>query len=404
MSNKKKMKDERLGLVDIINVYEQTKRLSLIGINDSSKPLHPSHSLFRLNNSSLEKVSKIGNISIDDDDSSDDNDEDIDQEQHLVSNSFIQGSTAILCSQHLTSIVHDHEESSVLENESITDYLDYIHHKTMLIQNNNSNNTVSGVINGNNNSDIIIASTNSSGISMNNNPDTSLSDNNCLKLNDISSKFVIENDIREYISMLAEQEEIFELLIRSKEIQLDVINKVGDTPLHIAVRNEKLAMIKELYHLYPSKSLQIKNNQKKTIDKLAKERDIDLKKLEKELEQDNAGIQKEGFWSSIFGNKKKKTKFSPSNSSSELQSRMSNMSRRNSLLVSVSWDPTKYAVGCDQIDSQHAQLIEWLKNLSEASLTSQSHWVVGYTIGCLIEYTEFHFSDEEQLLRFVFYF
>ncbi|KAG2370697.1 hypothetical protein C9374_014308 [Naegleria lovaniensis] len=206
-----------------------------------------------------------------------------------------------------------------------------------------------------------------------------------------------------HISVLSEQEGTFEFLIRSKEVQLDIQNKIGDTALHIAVRNENLPMIKELYHLYSSKSLQLKNAQKKTIEKLAKERNIDLKKMEKELEQDNAGIQKESFWSSLFGKKKKEkshrnTMSFSSQSATELQSRMSTVSRRNSLLVAVSWDPQKYAVGYEQIDSQHMQLIEWLKNLSEASLTKQSHWVVGYTIGCLLEYTEFHFEDEELLM------
>jgi len=204
-----------------------------------------------------------------------------------------------------------------------------------------------------------------------------------------------------HICVLAEQEEIFAVLIRAKEVILDVQNNIGDTPLHIAVRNEKLAIVKELYHVYTSKSLHLKNSQKKTILNLAKEHDIDLNKLEKELQQDNAGMQKEGFWSSLFGNKKSKTKstrFHSSSSTAELQNRMSNVSKRKSLLINVSWDPTKYEVGNEEIDSQHMQLIGWLKNLSEAALTAQSHWAVGYTIGCLIEYTEYHFEDEQQLM------
>ncbi|KAL9655637.1 hypothetical protein ABK040_002300 [Willaertia magna] len=196
-------------------------------------------------------------------------------------------------------------------------------------------------------------------------------------------------------------DEIFAILLRSKEVKLDIQNLSGDTPLHIALRNEKIEMVKELYHLYSSKSLNLKNNQRKTIDKLAKEHDIDLKKLEKELEKENAGIEKEGFWGSLF--KSKKVKKNTSTLTKEAENRMSMATiaakRKSQLGIGTdSWDPQKYFLGHEMIDQEHSQLIAWLKNLSEAALTSQSHWVVGYVIGCCAEYTDFHFKDEEQVM------
>jgi hemerythrin len=199
-----------------------------------------------------------------------------------------------------------------------------------------------------------------------------------------------------HISVLADQEDIFSILIRAKEVKLDIQSNKGDTALHIAIRQHKVTMVKELYHLfkleYP-KSLQLKNDQRKTISQMAKDYEIDLAKLENELEGDNAGIEKESIWSQIFHKTNKLKKKKKKTTKHEALEKME--SQKKSQLMDISWDPSQYKLGHELIDDQHSELIGLLKNLSDYAMTSSSHWVVGYVIGCCMEYTETHFKDEQ---------
>ena len=221
-----------------------------------------------------------------------------------------------------------------------------------------------------------------------------------------------------HISILSNNEAIFSLLIRAREIQLEKQNAKGDTALHIAIRQHRLNYVQELYHLYSKSGLQLKNDQKRTIPQMAKEYDVDLKKLEKELEENNGGLEKESFWKSLLPNPMRRKKSGMSSvgkkstmSHQEKNKRLSqkrasgNMNESanvamesRSALINMSWDPSDYAVGNDLIDSEHAVLIGLLKDLSDVALTSDSHWVVGYVIGCCAEYTETHFRDEEEIM------
>ena len=57
------------------------------------------------------------------------------------------------------------------------------------------------------------------------------------------------------------------------------------------------------------------------------------------------------------------------------------------------------SVGVELIDEQHKQLIEHLNNLSNAVKNYQGPTEIPDTLSFLIDYTDFHFSEEEQSMK-----
>jgi len=56
-------------------------------------------------------------------------------------------------------------------------------------------------------------------------------------------------------------------------------------------------------------------------------------------------------------------------------------------------------VGVELIDEQHQQLIEHLNNLTKVVGEHQGPAQIGSTLEFLIDYTDFHFSAEEELME-----
>ncbi len=56
-------------------------------------------------------------------------------------------------------------------------------------------------------------------------------------------------------------------------------------------------------------------------------------------------------------------------------------------------------VGVDLIDEQHQQLIDHLNSLTKAVEEHHGPAKIGFTLDFLIDYTDFHFSAEEQLME-----
>ncbi len=54
------------------------------------------------------------------------------------------------------------------------------------------------------------------------------------------------------------------------------------------------------------------------------------------------------------------------------------------------------SIGVELIDEQHKMLIQHLNDLSKAIESHHSISEIGKTLGFLIDYTDFHFSDEEK--------
>lgn len=63
----------------------------------------------------------------------------------------------------------------------------------------------------------------------------------------------------------------------------------------------------------------------------------------------------------------------------------------------IEWDDS-LSIGNDQIDDQHKELIQKLKDLSEAYSHGHEHSKILKTLDFMIDYTDFHFTDEEKLM------
>ncbi len=61
----------------------------------------------------------------------------------------------------------------------------------------------------------------------------------------------------------------------------------------------------------------------------------------------------------------------------------------------IAWTPD-LAVGIDVIDAQHKTLIRHLSDLNEALTTGTGPAKVASTLNFLIDYTQFHFEEEEK--------
>ena len=63
----------------------------------------------------------------------------------------------------------------------------------------------------------------------------------------------------------------------------------------------------------------------------------------------------------------------------------------------IKWDDS-LSVGVEQIDEQHKMLIQKLKDLSDAFNQGLEQNKILKTIDFMIDYTDFHFSEEEKLM------
>ena len=66
-------------------------------------------------------------------------------------------------------------------------------------------------------------------------------------------------------------------------------------------------------------------------------------------------------------------------------------------MARIEWD-NNLSVGVDLIDNQHKMLIQRLCDLSRAIEMSQGEAETVKTLGFMVDYTDFHFSAEEELM------
>lgn len=63
----------------------------------------------------------------------------------------------------------------------------------------------------------------------------------------------------------------------------------------------------------------------------------------------------------------------------------------------IEWDKT-LVIGIDSIDHEHKMLIERLNSVIEAIDNHQDEGTIAKTLDFLLDYTNFHFSNEENLM------
>lgn len=63
------------------------------------------------------------------------------------------------------------------------------------------------------------------------------------------------------------------------------------------------------------------------------------------------------------------------------------------------WDDATYAVGIAEIDRQHRRLFGLLSELYQAIQDGHAEHVIAGVLTKLVDYTVYHFTHEEQLLR-----
>jgi hemerythrin len=61
----------------------------------------------------------------------------------------------------------------------------------------------------------------------------------------------------------------------------------------------------------------------------------------------------------------------------------------------IGWD-NNLSIGIDLIDEQHKMLIQRLQAVSEAIESNQGEGTIAKTLDFLLDYTDFHFSEEEK--------
>ncbi len=66
-------------------------------------------------------------------------------------------------------------------------------------------------------------------------------------------------------------------------------------------------------------------------------------------------------------------------------------------MATIEWD-NSLSVGVELIDEQHKMLIQKLNDLSKAIEKSQGEVETVKTLGFMVDYTDFHFSAEEELM------
>lgn len=68
----------------------------------------------------------------------------------------------------------------------------------------------------------------------------------------------------------------------------------------------------------------------------------------------------------------------------------------------IAWS-SKLNLGVEQIDDQHKRLVKLTNNLIGAIQSNMADDILGFIAQELREYTEFHFQDEERLMRDIGY-
>ena len=64
----------------------------------------------------------------------------------------------------------------------------------------------------------------------------------------------------------------------------------------------------------------------------------------------------------------------------------------------MNWDE-KYAVGISEIDQQHKRLIQMINDLHEALVAKRGQQALADIVGRMVDYTAYHFSTEESLMK-----
>ena len=67
-------------------------------------------------------------------------------------------------------------------------------------------------------------------------------------------------------------------------------------------------------------------------------------------------------------------------------------------MTKIEWS-NNLSVGVDLIDDQHKLLIQKIADLAEAVNKTQGAEKILKTLGFMVEYTDFHFSAEEELMK-----
>lgn len=67
-------------------------------------------------------------------------------------------------------------------------------------------------------------------------------------------------------------------------------------------------------------------------------------------------------------------------------------------MVKIEWTPG-LATGIELVDTQHKMLLEKLNDISEAIEKRQGTDVIIKTLDFMMDYTDFHFTDEEKHMK-----
>ncbi|MEW6051782.1 MAG: bacteriohemerythrin [Candidatus Zixiibacteriota bacterium] len=67
-------------------------------------------------------------------------------------------------------------------------------------------------------------------------------------------------------------------------------------------------------------------------------------------------------------------------------------------MVYFQWDET-YSVGVDSIDNQHKKLVGMIASLQRAFVAGRHEAEMGNVLRALVDYTRYHFSEEEALMK-----
>ncbi len=69
----------------------------------------------------------------------------------------------------------------------------------------------------------------------------------------------------------------------------------------------------------------------------------------------------------------------------------------------IDWDQAELAIGIDEIDNQHRELVDILNRLNEAVTLRQGATVANAALDQLHDYTRIHFAVEESIMRLLGY-
>lgn len=219
-----------------------------------------------------------------------------------------------------------------------------------------------------------------------------------------------------HLSVLCGREDLVKFLCMGKEVDVNIQDIMGDIPLHVACRQQKESIAKLLTN--PGNSnLKLKNNQHFTCLQLSKKYKVKLKKKEKKsiwdvLSNINAklfhshSLQHHNSHSIGLGTRSNNTshnKLTTSYQKAEKRYTMQGLHSQEAIpsvvAFKVEWSPS-YDVHYAPIDNEHHRLVDLIQKLADhTSNPYKKDWEVGYLIGQLLEYTDFHFSNEEELME-----